>query len=1062
MNRRIDVDVTEGTDDMSLRAHTTLASAETRNRLGAWAESSELYITAQALFEQMGDSLHAARCQLGLAAAWHQLNRHAEARALCEAAQAIFRQHDAGRELAECDLLRAGTQRAQGQYHQAHEFAHRARERFEAEGLTLDRARSDVEIAYILACEQRYDEALALLAAADVIFSQAGATLEAAWAHRVQAVVYLDRGDYHRALDVLHAARAVYEAEGMQAALRSCDRNIANAYRRLGRSDEALPIYFRLREEFASQRMTLDVAICDMNIALAYKEQNRYADALTSFQRAVDVCLAAGLAVHAARCQTNMAQIEELLGAYDRAIEQHQRARDIFAQAGLEVNVAHCEENMARVHIATNQFDRARDLLDSAQRRFQAAGSMLHAAANRVYLAQVHRALNQHDRARELLEQARSAYAAENMPAQEALCVQHLADLEQSRGNAEEAASLYRRALQEFAQRQWPVNAALCELGLGETELAQDHVEEAQRWFTSALPVLDLDFPDWAWRVHYGLARCQIRRAPAQDSLDRYLAAIEAIRRGRAGLYTARGSSAFFAGRRHVYDEALALALQLGAMEQAVEIVEHGKAQAYLSMLANPSTGLRPHSHGGDASLDELLASERAAQARIEALRRALLSPDLGDEAKMPQAALLDQLAHARQAHEEIVARLFRARPLWSSLTHPPRFALDDFRRALATHWPNPWAVLAYYLSGSQLTVLFVDAESVTGWTRTLTPFEDRLLRVCTSPQEARRAEVYQRDVGGYRIAPGTGSAFLRQAYALLIPEPIRERLSPDRLLIVAPHGILHGLPFHALLSPNGNYLAQQATLVHAPSLHIFQLLLERDAGRPRPADEQSVLVIGVSDFGSRAPRLSSAAIEAEAIHRLFGWDSVVCLNAEANRAALLAMNDRAGLRHYAMLHFATHTIFEEEAPFQSRLMLHDGDLTALDLFDFALDADLVTLSSCESARSEAQVGDELIGLAQALFHAGTRALVAGLWHIPDESANVMMTRFYRALRAGQSPALALRTAQHELIAAGYTPFHWAPFIFLGHPGREAHRRDAEGAEKLKRTQRSPRLGGEA
>ena len=152
-------------------------------------------------------------------------------------------------------------------------------------------------------------------------------------------------------------------------------------------------------------------------------------------------------------------------------------------------------------------------------------------------------------------------------------------------------------------------------------------------------------------------------------------------------------------------------------------------------------------------------------------------------------------------------------------------------------------------------------------------------------------------------------------------------------------------------------------------------------------------------------------------------------------RTTLLAMNETGDLRDYRIIHFATHTLFEEDAPLQSRVLLHDGDLTVPDLFDLSLDADLITLSSCEGARGDISIGDEVVGLAQALFHAGTRTLVAGLWKVPDETTRALMTRFYRVLQAGQMPAQALRTAQFQMIASGYTPFHWAPFILLGHPG---------------------------
>lgn len=1024
-----------GTNEL-VRAQCALALAEASNRFGLWVEATDLCAAAQKTFAQQGDLLATARSKLGLATAYHHLNRNPEALALCLEAQEVLKQRGYGEGMGQCALLLASIYRTQGQYHEACQSAQQARRTFAALDLIAEATRCDMELAYIYVCEQRFDEAQSLLDDATGVCSQAGLVVETAQGSLVQAWIYLERGEYHSALQVLQTARDVYYAEKMQAALRHCELNIANVYRRLGRSDEALPIYFRLRQEFAEQSMAINAANCEMNIGLAYKQQNRYVEALTFFQQAGQTCLNAGLTVHAARCQTNMAQVEEILGAYDQAFERHQRARDIFVQAGMAINAAHCEENMARICLTIQRYNRALELLQSAGQTFQAEGASLLAVDNQVHLARVYQAIGQSDLARQMLKQAQAAYAEQQMPGQEALCLLQLADLERTQEEPLRAATLYRRARQEFLARQWLVNVALCELGLGEASLAHGQDEEARQWFASALPVLDPDFPDWIWRAQYGLARCYHRQERTMEALDHYLKAIDAIRRGRAGLYTTKGSSTFFASRQHVYNEALALTLQLGAEGWAVEIVEQSKAQTYLALLFNSLDGLRPKRANG--VLGNLLSREQALQRRIESLQNTLYFPvgATKDQSSSSYNDQLEQLTQAKREHEEVVDRLFRARPLWTSTVHPPPFVLGAFREAMATRWPGSWGSLAYYISGSQLTILYLDAETVIARTKSLTLFEEKLLRICTSSHETRRADVYQREVGhDTGASPDGGSAFLRHLYPLLIPEEVQERLSPERLLIIVPHGILHALPFHTLQSPEGSYLVQQVIAVYAPSLNIFQLLLARNEDQGKSESKKMALVVGISEFGQRAPRLATAPVEARAVHRLLGRDSTLCLNEEAKRTTLLAMNEAGILREYRIIHFATHTLFEKDASLQSRLLLHEGHLTVPDLFDLSLAADLVTLSSCEGARADINVGDEMMGLAQALFHAGARTLVAGLWRVPDETTGMLMTRFYRALHAGQMPAQALRTAQLQMIAAGYTPFQWAPFILLGHPG---------------------------
>lgn len=1029
---------TQGRKDGLMQAWCELMLAETHNRLGAWSEASDLYMSAHMAFIQQGGLLPAARCQLGLAIAYHHLNRHKDAIALCEEVQQIFDQAGYTEGIAERALLLAGIYRTLGQYHQAHQWLQQARERFTTAELTVDIARCDVESAYIYGCEQQHDKALVLLRAADEIFTTTRSKVDAAWGQRVQAIVYLDIGEYHKALKVLRLACAVYEAERMPSSARSCQRNIANAYRRLGRCNEALTIYFQLRQEFADQRMNIDVANCDMNIALTYKEQNRYTKALAFFQKAKDACMAAGLAIHAARCQTNMASVEEILGAYDRALEEHQQAKDIFAKAGMRVNVAHCAENMARIYMTIQQYDRALALLQSSYQDFLNTGSSLLVAANLILQAQAHQALSQYELAQQMLKQAQSTYVDEHLPTQEAFCLLRLAQLEQIQARPTQAAALYRKAHQEFYTHERWVNVALCESGLGEISLAHGQYTEALELFTTALAILKTDFPDWAWPVHYGLARCYLQLTEQTKAFQHYLQAIDTIRRGRSGFYTAKGSSAFFAGRQHVYDEALALALQLNAAEQAVEIVEQSKAQTYLSLLYHPLGGLR--STQVDNLLDESLVQEQALKCRIEALQNSLtIQTSLDDVAasSMPSyQELLRQLAIAQQDYEEIVSRLFRSHPLWASALHPPTFSPDKFREAMLASRSSNWSVLAYYLNNSQLTIFYLDANTIYTFSKKLTSIEEKLLHICTSPHPTQRGSVYQGVIGEYGMANHLeGTIFLRQLYLLLIPKIVREHLSPDHLLIISPHHILHALPFHALLSPEGSYLVQQSTVVYTPSLHIFQLLLERQQATGQQIYKNHALIIGVSEFDRRARQLAATVMEAKAVHSLLGANSTLLLNDEATSENLFALNKIGALREYRIIHFATHAIFEESAPLQSKFLLANGHLNAADLFDFILDADLITLSSCEGARGDINVGDEMSGLAQAFFHAGARALVAGLWKVPDKTTMVLMTQFYQALQAGRSPAQALAVAQRQMIKLGFTPFYWAPFVLIGHPG---------------------------
>ena len=82
------------------------------------------------------------------------------------------------------------------------------------------------------------------------------------------------------------------------------------------------------------------------------------------------------------------------------------------------------------------------------------------------------------------------------------------------------------------------------------------------------------------------------------------------------------------------------------------------------------------------------------------------------------------------------------------------------------------------------------------------------------------------------------------------------------------------------------------------------------------------------------------------------------------------------------------------------------------------LNADLVTLSGCETALGREIRGEGLVGITRAFLLAGARQVVASLWPISDRASARLMEQFYGNLvNEGNSPAEALRAAQRALRA---------------------------------------------
>jgi CHAT domain-containing protein len=119
-------------------------------------------------------------------------------------------------------------------------------------------------------------------------------------------------------------------------------------------------------------------------------------------------------------------------------------------------------------------------------------------------------------------------------------------------------------------------------------------------------------------------------------------------------------------------------------------------------------------------------------------------------------------------------------------------------------------------------------------------------------------------------------------------------------------------------------------------------------------------------------------------------------------------------LARFRFLHFATHGLLDDRRPLASALVLaqdrlpdplgqvlggqptYDGRLTAEQILrTWKLDADLVTLSACETALGTYSRGEGYLGFSQALFLAGARGMVLSLWPVDDRATALLMARFY-------------------------------------------------------------------
>jgi CHAT domain-containing protein len=229
-----------------------------------------------------------------------------------------------------------------------------------------------------------------------------------------------------------------------------------------------------------------------------------------------------------------------------------------------------------------------------------------------------------------------------------------------------------------------------------------------------------------------------------------------------------------------------------------------------------------------------------------------------------------------------------------------------------------------------------------------------------------------------------------------------------------------------------------------APGL-LGVILAKEPAREAITARRQADQLLAQLQRGESYAELPGTQVEIARLAELFDSKDVTTLTrAKATEQRLDELRRADVLKQYRYLHLATHGKANNVRAFDSALILTrpallpevrvgepylDGRLTAAEVLEYwKLDADLVTLSACESGLGRQGGGDGLLGFAQAFLMAGSRSVCLTLWQVDDTATALLMDRFYRNLlgkRAeGGKPlgkAAALREAKQwlRIVTAG-------------------------------------------
>ena len=635
-----------------------------------------------------------------------------------------------------------------------------------------------------------------------------------------------------------------------------------------------------------------------------------------------------------------------------------------------------------------------------------------------------------------------------------------LGALDQQNGDYPRALERTKAALQIAQQTGVAVPEGNAWIQLGRIHFSMSDTVRAMDAYQQALAIGErTNTPPVVWQALAGLAAVYEQQGKVEQAEKHYRQAIETIEDVRRRIGISEDRASFFADKVRIYERLINLlitskgkrsSIQQTAAAEAFHYVERARARAFLDLLAEARVDVE-QTTGPDLTKRQQELQQRISQLTTQLINERSLETNKQDKAKIAESE--KGLNEADVELADWLRELRRRDPRYAALKYPEPITLSAVQRLL----DDQTILLSYSLAEPQSFLFAI----------TRNDFQVRRL-----PSETALRESVQKLLAAITDKNNPApEEYRRQAIRLSqqLLQPISTMLTGRTGLVIVADGALMRLPFEALFLPGtpaqGDlrklpYLVRRFAVSYAPSASVWaELVNEHRASAPRgfiafgdPVYEQrtegaiaSALRAGGAGRVNLQP-LPHSRDEISGIAKLFADDDRAVFFAED--ASEENVKAPEALSHYRMVHFSTHGYVNEARPRFSGLLLsspravkqqapnnqppEDGLLSAYEIFNLKLHADLVVLSACETGLGKEIKGEGLMSLMRAFMYAGTNSVVVSLWNVNDESAADLMIRFYRNLKTGMSKREALRQAQLETIRDNGFPFFWAPFVLVG------------------------------
>ncbi len=825
----------------------------------------------------------------------------------------------------------------------------------------------------------------------------------------------------------LEIAKETSDREGISINLNS----IGLIYQSIGKYDlsidyfqQALPIFRELQNRNREATVLY-------NLGFVYSSQSKYPQALELYSQALKLSQAIGDRSGEGQVISGIGLIYLVQGEYTRSLELFQQAQKIALEINDRAGIGAALGNIGQTYFYLADYPQALKYFDRAIQIFRSLNYLAQVGVNLNNQGNAYNYLGQYPQALLSFESALEIYQVTENRAEEAITLSNIATVYQIFGQYDRALKYYQSAL-SIAKNIGNKNTEGTVAGnIGLIYYRRGQYLDAQKYYQQALVIhqvtgnreqISTTLNNLA-ENYYGLN--DYNQALITHSQALKIKEEIGSQAGVAQILNNIGNDYFV----------------LGQVEKSLSY-SHNAAETARKIKYREIEGIALTNQGKALyKLDRLVAAEAPLRAAIdiwESMRAGLIDKDkisLQDRIKFTydllQKVLIEQnkpeaaLEIAERGRARVLVELLASKiPTISSNTSQKIRQAPNLSKIQSIARAQNATLVEYSIVDDLIFIWVIKPTGKITFYQSQLPAKTTLKDLVISTRDGIGANRGRRNQSNE--SPSQTGGNLRQLHTLLIA-PIAKDLpaNPAERVIILPQNELFLVPFAALQNAQGQYLIQQHTLSIAPSIQVLALTQTK-----LKFTQTAPLVVGnpvmpIRD-GIQLENLSGAEAEAKSISEILQVKPL--LGAQADKQKIIKLMPQASI-----IHLATHGFFDSvNGNIPGEIALTNGFLTAGEIFDMQLSADLVVLSACDTGRGNL-TGDGVVGLSRSLVVAGVPSVMVSLWAVSDEATKALMEEFYGNLRVKKiGKAQALRQAMLTTMKDYPNPNFWAAFTLIG------------------------------